>query len=83
MSLEIENLKQQIAELNDAIKDKERTIAYMAQSRTLRDWFAGQVISGLCADYGRTTCMTEGAHANIAMIAYKVADAMLADRDKP
>ena len=49
---------------------------------TVRDYFAAKAIQGLCADYGRTTCMEEGIHDNLAMIAYRIADAMLRERAK-
>ncbi len=44
----------------------------------LRDWFAGQALSGLCA----IDAMTGPDNAFIARFAYNVADAMMAERAK-
>lgn len=58
---------------------------------TLRDWFAGQALAGLCANpggpyqandrsgWGLVNCGTD----DIGGEAYRLADAMLAERSKP
>lgn len=45
------------------------------QGMSLRDWFAGQALSGLITYRGLDQALTEDA--------YRVADAMLAERAKP
>lgn len=50
---------------------------HQATSMSLRDWFAGQALSGLC---GNTTC--SGSMSAYAEDAYRFADAMLAERAK-
>ncbi len=59
--------------------------AYQYPGMTLRDWFAGQamasMLSGVVRDgsaYGRGDC-----NAVIVQRAYVIADAMLAEREKP
>ena len=47
----------------------------------LRDWFAGQIATGMAAHSG-TAVMGFGP-GEIAMRSYEVADAMLAERMKP
>lgn len=50
---------------------------------TLRDWFAGQALSGLASATDNTgTWQTIGAEINAAVAAYQFADAMLAERAK-
>lgn len=46
---------------------------------SLRDWFAGQALAGLCVEM-RTD--SEAYRAKIAVRAYELADAMLAARGK-
>ena len=58
---------------------------------SLRDWFAGQALAGLCANpggpyqandlsgWGLVNCGTD----DIGGEAYRIADAMLAERSKP
>lgn len=46
---------------------------------TLRDWFAGQIISGLCADPTNHALFTTESEA--AESAYTIADAMIAARE--
>ena len=62
--------------------DQAGTVDAGCEGMTLRDWFAGQALMGLCADYGRTTCAAEGVHENLAMVAHRIADAMLKEREK-
>mgnify|MGYP000194490858 CR=1 FL=1 len=45
---------------------------------TLRDWFAGQAIGGLCADPSNHQLFS--GHGDAAINAYAIADAMLAAR---
>lgn len=47
------------------------------ESLSLRDWFAGMVLQGLLTSYDERT-MTE----YYAKISYKIADAMLKEREK-
>jgi len=47
---------------------------------TLRDWFAGQIISGLCAD--PSSHKTFGDETDAAQSAYVIADAMIAARNE-
>lgn len=50
---------------------------------TLRDWFAGQALAGLCAAFARAQTMRgEPQSAADARWAYERADAMLAERAK-
>ena len=53
---------------------------------TLRDWFAGQALSGFMADPSnnihRNAPTPEEACANTALAAYNLADAMVAERAK-
>ena len=44
---------------------------------SLRDWFAGQAVSGLYADHNFT-----GSHVDAAKCSYALADAMLAARNE-
>lgn len=49
---------------------------------TLRDWFAGQALTGLMSDPGlRPSTLAEFSH--MAERLYQVADALLAAREKP
>ena len=52
-----------------------------SQGMTLRDWFAGQAIMGLCADPSNHELFDGPDDA--AENAYAIADAMLAERSKP
>lgn len=51
-----------------------------AQGMSLRDWFAGQVLAGMCGGGWRPD--DNEARETLARDAYKVADAMLAARSK-
>jgi len=51
------------------------------QGMSLRDWFAGQAIMGLCADPSNHKLFDGPDEA--AANAYVIADAMLAERSKP
>lgn len=48
-----------------------------SKGMTLRDWFAGQAVSGLYADHDFT-----GSHVDAAKCSYALADAMLAARNE-
>ena len=47
---------------------------------TLRDWFAGQAITGLCSFYESTSDAKEG-DAALAYVAFAMADEMMYCRD--
>lgn len=51
---------------------------------TLRDWFAGQTLMGMCgnSDIAKAAMETGNAGATLAESAYDMADAMLAQRAK-
>ncbi len=49
--------------------------------RTLRDWFAGQALAGL-ATLSRTSTR-ESMPEDLSILAYGIADAMLAERSRP
>ncbi len=51
---------------------------FAALGMSLRDYFAGQALSGLCANPARL----EGAPLNVAVAAYRYADALLSTRAK-
>jgi hypothetical protein len=45
---------------------------------TLRDYFAGMVLQGICADPSYAPCLEV-----IVKSSYEIADAMIAERNKP
>jgi hypothetical protein len=47
---------------------------------SLRDWFAGQALAGMCAHRGFVDAMADAAIANRTRQSYEYADAMLAAR---
>lgn len=49
---------------------------------TLRDWFAGQAASGICSSRDEAGVLLEHGYEWIATEAYRVADAMLKERNK-
>ena len=49
---------------------------------TLRDWFAGQIISGIVASNFTSSLPAEEAADTAAEMAYYLADAMLKERDR-
>ncbi len=53
---------------------------YDRPGMTLRDWFAGQALAGLTAN--ERGILDEKDAANLAPGCYKLADAMLAERDR-
>jgi len=52
-----------------------------AEGMTLRDWFAGQALAGLSTG-AAFTVPNEAESAEAAQVAYRLADAMLAERSK-
>jgi len=46
---------------------------------TLRDWFAGQALAGICAD----DASNDHCQEELALSAYSLADAMLKEKEKP
>lgn len=66
------------------------SFVYADGGMTLRDWFAGQALSGICSDERNMSAMTRVAEAEgldltqyVSSSAYEMADAMLAERSKP
>lgn len=57
---------------------------YIAGGLTLRDWFAGQALSGMIAATGREDRREEVDEITKSKVrsAYRYADAMLAERDR-
>lgn len=56
------------------------TAGFNREGMTLRDWFAGQVIGGMCA-HPRGLSQVRDADLRVdAALAYRIADAMLAAR---
>jgi len=51
------------------------------EGMSLRDWFAGQALAGICANPAYVTT-AEGATVLVVRTAFFVADAMLAERNK-
>ena len=47
---------------------------------TLRDWFAGQALAGILAC---PVVVKLGREESVTRVAYKIADAVLAEREKP
>jgi hypothetical protein len=58
---------------------KETTVP--AQGMTLRDYFAGQALGGLCVPGLKDGPITDWKFDEIAPVAWKAADAMLAARE--
>lgn len=50
---------------------------------TLRDWFAGQSITGLLGGKIASSGLLENREDTLARAAYRIADALLAQRSKP
>jgi hypothetical protein len=61
--------------------DEDKTdIGWIGGGMTLRDWFAGQVLMAFVSSDG---AQYHGATEEHAIMAYKQADAMIAERNKP
>lgn len=56
-------------------------VAWEQEGMSLRDWFAGQALAGICANPAHVT-EAQGAAALVAKAAFFIADAMLAEREK-
>ena len=61
-------------------REQQRTGGQASAFLTLRDYFAGQALTGLCANSSMLVQL--GAGLGLVVNAYKYADAMLAERDK-
>jgi hypothetical protein len=59
-----------------------RPIMQGSNGMTLRDWFAGHVISGFCSDVGGTVINGPILWDQMAEEAYQAADAMLKAREQ-
>ena len=57
-------------------------VMYCSEGMTLRDYFAGQALAGLCVRAADDGQRTEWRFQLIANVALKVADAMLAARER-
>ena len=57
-------------------------VMYCSEGMTLRDYFAGQALAGLCVRAGDDGQITEWRFHDIANVALKAADAMLAARER-
>lgn len=56
---------------------------YPTEGMSLRDWFAGQALVGVVREYlHRNGFHGDTLHQNLAVHAYRIADAMLAERAK-
>jgi hypothetical protein len=62
-----------LREGNDALPEQDGMM--------LRDWFAGHALAGHLA-WSPTDCSEQGKAVDAAAFAYKVADAMIAEREK-
>jgi hypothetical protein len=56
---------------------------YPVSGMTLRDWFAGQALAGLASEWQTIPGSYEDTIGGAARTAYGLADALLAERDKP
>lgn len=66
-------------------KGSTQTVRFWNEGMSLRDWFAGQAISGLIGNDIVVRVFAkqyEPLAVNIAIAAYEIADAMLAEREK-
>lgn len=54
-----------------------------AKEMSLRDYFAAKVMLGLVTEAGRVISVGKAIENKIAVAAYRIADAMLAERNKP
>ena len=50
---------------------------------TLRDYFAAKAMQGICASKDEAGVLLQHGHEWIAQEAYRIADAMLKEREKP
>ena len=79
MSNDAENASDEIIERQQAeIVSLEKLLAQVLQKPTLRDQFA---MASMAISFS-TECISNDSYPEIAMNAYKLADAMLAEREK-
>lgn len=52
------------------------------EGMTLRDYFAGQALMGLCSTTDNEGIWQYGTTANVSEVSYKISDAMLKEREK-
>ncbi len=65
---------------NGATDYEDREANYEQEGMSLRDYFAGQALAGLCAN--GESVIIDGERTPIQAAAYRLADAMLAERAK-
>ena len=59
------------------------TEGFDREGMTLRDWFAGQAMAGILSGNPSTTINQDDLVKVLSVSAYGIADAMLAQREKP
>jgi hypothetical protein len=58
-------------------------VQYAESGMTLRDWFAAMALQGMLSGKPAPYGVMLSEHPNVADTAYKFADAMIAERNKP
>lgn len=67
---------------NPALASEAFMAPYDMSGMTLRDWFAGQALAGLCNGFTGTSGDSEWFEQVGAAAAYRIADALLAARNE-